>query len=55
MSTTLLLLTIPTIDHKMSDDLDNLRRAIRLIEEMDAHFAKPESPSAAQGDSSPST
>jgi len=28
----------------MSNDIDNLRRVIRLVEEMEAYFAKPESP-----------
>ena len=36
-------LSIYALDHDTSDDLENLRLDIRLIEEMDAYFGKLES------------
>lgn len=36
------LLKACALDWDVTDDLENLRRVIRLIEEMDAHFAKIE-------------
>ncbi len=39
-------LSIHALTPCMCDDLENLRRVIRLIEEMDAYFAKLESPPA---------
>jgi hypothetical protein len=37
-----LLLRIPKADYNMSDELENLRRVIRLIEEMEACYARLE-------------
>jgi len=43
MSLSLLPLSSFSLICDMGDDLENLRRVIRLIEEMDAYFAKLES------------
>ncbi|MDV3293500.1 MAG: hypothetical protein LYZ70_04450 [Nitrososphaerales archaeon] len=40
MSAAFQLLKVYALDWDVTDDLENLRRVTRLLDEMDAHFAR---------------